>query len=55
MGPVWASFRTSSKVQKRLLCVPKIGRKLLLEINSNGYNTNLGRWSENIQIQDLVI
>ena len=29
MGPVWASFRTSSKVQKRLLCVPKIGCKLV--------------------------
>ena len=29
MGPVWACFRTSGG-PKGLLCVPKIGRKLLL-------------------------
>ena len=39
------------------LCDPKIGGKLLLgkKIHSNCYKNESRRWSENKQIQDLLI
>ena len=56
MGPVWACFRTSGG-PKGLLCVPKIGRILLLGKKSNQMVTIMSQedGKKIHKLEDLVI